>query len=71
LEDFAEEFPLVLDPLLNQLNSNSREAVHLAIEAFSTFSRADPGVVKTMAPTITPQLLEIFKSEHSKGSIGN
>mmetsp|Transcript_5763 Transcript_5763/g.9874 ORF Transcript_5763/g.9874 Transcript_5763/m.9874 type:complete len:94 (+) Transcript_5763:84-365(+) len=44
--------------------------MHLPIEAFYTFSKVNEQTVAKMAPKITPQLLKIFKTEHSEGSLG-
>ena len=44
--------------------------MHLPIQAFQTFSKFNEDTVAQMAPKITPKLLQIFKAEHSEGSLG-
>lgn len=47
------------------------EAVHLAIEAFTTIAKIDEKVVENMVPVLTPRLLKIYTAHHNEGSIGN
>lgn len=69
LQDNAFKFEGILDDLL-QLLDYSNDVMSLPIEAFQTFSKVNEATVSQMAPKITPKLLEIFKAEHSEGSLG-
>ena len=70
LEKDAQKFETVLDDLLVLLDTADKDAMHLPIEAFQTFSRINEQTVSLMAPKITPKLLTTFKQEHSEGSLG-
>lgn len=66
----AEKFEGILDDLLELLDSSNKDVMYLPIEAFQTFSKVNQATVSQMAPKITPKLLQIFKSEHSEGNLG-
>lgn len=70
LEENAQKFGGILDKLLELLEGTNKEVIHLPIQAFQTFSMFNQATVATMAPKITPRLLDIFKAEHSEGNLG-
>jgi len=65
LHENAVKFEAILDNLLSLLNTSNKDVMHLPIEAFQTFSKVNEKTVSQMAPKITPNLLRIFKNEHS------
>lgn len=70
IESIAKKFESVLDDLLKLIETCNKDVMHLPIQAFQTFSQFSEDTVAQMAPKITPKLLEIFKTEHSEGSLG-
>ena len=68
--DYQPVFEAILDNLLSLLNTSNKDVMHLPIEAFQTFSKVNEKTVSQMAPKITPNLLRIFKNEHSQGNLG-
>lgn len=58
-----------MDELAGLLDRASLETLHLPIEAFTSFSKLNEGIVAQMAPKITPKLLKFFKSFHHETMI--
>lgn len=50
LKSYSKQFESVLDSLLLLLDSSRRDVMHLPIEAFYIFSKADSEIVSNMAP---------------------
>ena len=51
------------------LDTASLDTLYLPIEAFTSYSRLNEGIVAQMAPKITPKLLRFFKAYHSEGAL--
>jgi hypothetical protein len=67
----GEIFEAIIDELTGLLDQASMDTIHLPIEAFTTYSRLNEGIVAQMAPKITPKLLKFFKNFHHEASVAN
>ena len=68
-EVLGSEIEGIIDIMAGLMDSASLDTLHLPIEAFTSFSKLNEGIVAQMAPKITPKLLKFFKSFHHETMI--